>query len=57
MSHTAITNEGQHPSLGDERTPSPTFSFPPPYDDEELPPGWVKALDPEVRIMMILCTK
>jgi len=47
MSHIAIMNERQYPSLGYERPPSPTSSFPPPYDDEELPPGWAKVLDPE----------
>jgi len=47
MSHAMTTNESRvDDAWRDEREPSPT-SVPPPYGCEELPPGWVKALDPE----------
>ncbi len=50
MSYLEMTNEeeARYGTWGDERSPSPTSSLPPPYDYEEVPPGWIKALDPQV---------
>ncbi len=50
MSRTELTNheEVRYGTWRDERSPSPTFSLPPPYDYDELPPGWMKALDTQV---------